>query len=246
MPPTVLLRILTVVLITPCLHRSPHGNKCWLYFPEDNCPFYRTSVFSNYADSNCPAAHKQLHTLCTADGSDPSPEQSAAAAGPYWSLMFEVSESSCKPVHQQPIKLGGTAGTWPAIVQETLLGAVATHLVSASAEVVSLHHRRIKHGYPTPSLSRNAVLEQALPWLQQHGIWSRGRFGSYKYEVANQDHSLMLGVEAVDNILFGTQELTLNHPDIVNGAKNKVMHYKQTPAGRKVGRCSVCSSGSSI
>eukprot|EP00879_Flechtneria_rotunda_P033744 GHRR01037478.1.p1 GENE.GHRR01037478.1~~GHRR01037478.1.p1 ORF type:complete len:121 (-),score=35.74 GHRR01037478.1:26-388(-) len=67
-----------------------------------------------------------------------------------------------------------------------------------------------------------------------------------QYEVANQDHSLMLGVEAVDNILFGTQELTLNHPDIVNGAKNKVMHYKQTPAGRKVGRCSVCSSGSSI
>jgi hypothetical protein len=20
---------------------SPHGKKCWLYFPEDNCPFYR-------------------------------------------------------------------------------------------------------------------------------------------------------------------------------------------------------------
>ena len=33
----------------------------------------------------------------------------------------------------------------------------------------------------------------------------RRRFGSYKYEVANQDHSLMLGVECVDNILFGTQ-----------------------------------------
>lgn len=21
--------------------KSPHGTKCWLYYPEDNCPFYR-------------------------------------------------------------------------------------------------------------------------------------------------------------------------------------------------------------
>ena len=40
--------------------------------------------------------------------------------------------------------------------------------------------RRIEHGYPTPSLGRDAVLEKALPWLQQYNIWSRGRFGSYK------------------------------------------------------------------
>ncbi len=39
---------------------------------------------------------------------------------------------------------------------------------------------RIEHGYPTPSLGRDAVLEKALPWLQQYSIWSRGRFGSYK------------------------------------------------------------------
>jgi hypothetical protein len=42
------------------------------------------------------------------------------------------------------------------------------------------HACSIEHGYPTPSLGRDAILEQALPWLQQAGIWSRGRFGSYK------------------------------------------------------------------
>ena len=35
--------------------RCPHGLKCWLYFPEDDCPFYRTTVFSHYAKKNCPA-----------------------------------------------------------------------------------------------------------------------------------------------------------------------------------------------
>lgn len=91
------------------------------------------------------------------------------------------------------------------MVLDTLLGAVATKLVDPADQVVSVYHRRLEHGYPTPSVGRDAVLKEALPWLRDAGIWSRGRFGSYKYEVANQDHSMMLGVEAVDNVLFGTQ-----------------------------------------
>lgn len=35
----------------------------------------------------------------------------------------------------------------------------------------------------------------------------------------------MLGVEAVDNILLGTKEVTLHHPDIVNAKKNTTMRY---------------------
>ena len=66
------------------------------------------------------------------------------------------------------------------MVKETLLGAINTQLMTADCEVVSLYHRRIEHGYPTPSLGRDEVLDKALPWLQQFGIWSRGRFGSYK------------------------------------------------------------------
>lgn len=49
-----------------------------------------------------------------------------------------------------------------------------------------------------------------------------------QYEVANQDHSLMLGVEAVDNILFGVKELTLEHPDIVNAKKNTSLRCTST------------------
>ena len=40
------------------------------------------------------------------------------------------------------------------------------------------------HGYPTPSLIRDGQLKALLPELQsKYAIWSRGRFGSYKYEV---------------------------------------------------------------
>lgn len=46
-----------------------------------------------------------------------------------------------------------------------------------------------------------------------------------QYEVGNQDHSLMMGVEAADNILHGSAELTLRYPDVVNATKNRDLHY---------------------
>jgi hypothetical protein len=63
-------------------------------------------------------------------------------------------------------------------VLDTLLGAVATQLVQPGDEIVSIYHRRLEHGYPTPSLGRDAVLKQALPWLRKSNIWSRGRCGA--------------------------------------------------------------------
>ena len=42
------------------------------------------------------------------DGS--APADASAKDGPYWSLMFEVSESQYKPVNQEPVQLGGK--TW--------------------------------------------------------------------------------------------------------------------------------------
>jgi hypothetical protein len=162
-----------------------------------------------------------LPTICKGDGSDVSDAERAAKPGPYWSLMLEVAESPrWKPVDQSPVTVGGQ--TWPKIVLESLIGLINTKMMAADAEVVSLYHRRFDHGYPTPSLHRDAALKRCLPMLRAKDIWSRGRFGSWKYEVANQDHSCMLGVEAVDNILHGTKELTLDNPDIVNapGGKN--------------------------
>ena len=40
--------------------------------------------------------------------------------------------------------------------------------------------------------------------------------GKYANYCVCIDHSFQLGVEAVDNILHGSVELTLNYPDFVN------------------------------
>lgn len=190
---------------------SPHENKCWLYYPEDNCPYYRCTVFSHYAKKNCPAADVTMPTIRHGDPKIPVTDK-AAKAGPYWSLMFEVSENKeFKPVN------------YDTIVEETIQGAINTGMITTTDEITSIYYRRLEHGYPTPSLERDGVLKEALPWLRSMNIWSRGRFGSYKYEVANQDHSCMIGVEAVDNMLHGTKEFSLLYPSLTNegGAKNR-------------------------
>jgi len=185
------------------------GDKCWLYFPEDDCPFYRATIFSNYSPNNQPQKNVKLPTIQKADGSKPSSKD--AKEGPYWSLMMEISQSSLKPVDEANL------------LADTIQGCVNTSLLSPDDEIVSTYHRRFDHGYPTPSLERDGALKQLLPKLQDMGIYSRGRFGSWKYEVGNQDHSFMLGVEAVNNILHGAPEVTLNYPDFVNGRANTEM-----------------------
>jgi len=186
-----------------------------MYYPEDDCPFYRCTVFSHYAEKNAPASGVRLATQRLGDPSLPVPD-SSAREGPYWSLMFEVSESK----QYKPVNLD-------TIVEETIQGAINTKMISSTDEIVSIYYRRLEHGYPTPSLERDGVLEKALPLLQAQGIWSRGRFGSYKYEVANQDHSCVIGVEAADNILYGTKEFTLLYPSLTNegGKKNKDLKF---------------------
>ena len=189
--------------------------KCWLYFPSlTDCVFYRCTVFSNYAAGNCPADDALLSTIRLADGSKDDTLPASPTPGPYWSLMFEVSESAVKEA------VPGLGSSREAVIEATIQGAVNCGLIERKSEIVSIFYRRLEQGYPTPHVDRDGVLQKALPLLKSQQVWSRGRFGSWKYEVANQDHSLMLGVEAVDNMLFGTPELTLEFPDLVNRRKN--------------------------
>jgi hypothetical protein len=99
----------------------------------------RTTIFSNYAEENCPGAGKLLPTICV--GAGQLPQSSEPAPGPWWSLMFEISESQYKPVSwRETVEIGGKM--WPKVVLDTLQGALNTKLIRDTDEIVSIYHRR--------------------------------------------------------------------------------------------------------
>jgi protoporphyrinogen oxidase len=163
------------------------AKKCWMYFPEDNCPFYRVTVFSHYSPNNVP-----------------EPE-----SGKYWSLMTETSESDAKPVDRDKL------------VEQNIQGLLNTGLIRSRDQVVGTWRYTAEHGYPTPSLERNDLLKAIEPALERAGIASRGRFGAWKYEVSNQDHSFMQGVEWVNSTLLDVPETTVRFPETANSMWGK-------------------------
>jgi hypothetical protein len=75
-------------------------------------------------------------------------------------------------------------------------------------EVVSTFMSELKHGYPVPFAGRDPLLNDVQSKLEQMDIYSRGRFGGWRYEVSNQDHAFMQGVEVIDRLRQGKPEYT--------------------------------------
>ena len=88
----------------------------------------------------------------------------------------------------------------------------ADGLIEGPRQVTHVWQRRVEHGYPTPSLERDAVLARLQPRLRERGILSRGRFGAWRYEIGNMDHTFMQGVEAAEHLLTGKPESTFASP----------------------------------
>lgn len=112
----------------------------------------------------------------------------------------------------------GDGRPWPRDVleEQTLRGFASMGLAPVNRENTRFFHLDAPYGYPVPTLGRDAILHEVLPQLDALRILSRGRFGCWKYEVANMDHSIMQGVEAVNRLLLGEEETTWRHPRKVN------------------------------
>jgi hypothetical protein len=67
---------------------------------------------------------------------------------------------------------------------------------------------QVPYSYPVPTLGRDRALAAIQPWLTERDIFSRGRFGAWRYEIGNTDHSVMMGVEVGEFLVDGTPEKT--------------------------------------
>lgn len=118
----------------------------------------------------------------------------------YSSLMCEIS-----------FPVGETPDPEKALDQVTT-GLIKAKILEESdrSRVVSRYHRIVGYSYPIPTLGRDQALAVMQPALLEKGIYSRGRFGAWRYEIGNMDHSVLMGVEAVNNILAGEKELVFH------------------------------------
>jgi hypothetical protein len=174
------------------------STKSWMYFPEDNCPFYRVTYLSNYSPYMTP--DNKTH----------------------YSLLCETSYSEHKPVDGKKI------------VDDTITGLVNAGLITDAdrKDIVDTWVYHADYSYPTPSVERDGILSQVIPWLEQHDVYSRGRFGMWKYEVSNTDHTLMQGVECVNRLLLGEAEQTIGikYESTLDG-RNAANHERSHLAG---------------
>jgi protoporphyrinogen oxidase len=85
-------------------------------------------------------------------------------------------------------------------------GLRASGVVAGRPEVVSIHVEDIPYAYPVPTLERDASLEVIQPWLEGHDMYSRGRFGSWRYEIGNMDHAVKMGIDVARRLVRGDRE----------------------------------------
>jgi len=113
-------------------------------------------------------------------------------------LLTETAHSPYKPEPRE------------GIVDRVIDGLIATKILEPEdrARIASTYLIDVPYAYPVPTLDRDASLAVIQPYLMSHDVYSRGRFGGWLYEIGNMDHSVMQGVEVVERVLMGNEEVT--------------------------------------
>jgi protoporphyrinogen oxidase len=112
----------------------------------------------------------------------------------YSAYMTETSYSADKPEPRDGIE------------ERVVAGLSASGVVANEPEVASIHVEDIPYAYPVPTLERDPALAVIQPWLMEQQIYSRGRFGSWRYEIGNMDHAVKMGIDIARNLVMGDEE----------------------------------------
>ena len=193
---------------------------------EQPCPSTKSWMY--FPEANCPF-YRVTYLSNYSPAMTPNKES-------HYSLLCETSYSEFKPVDKSKI------------IADTITGLVNAGLITDEdrKDIVDTWHYDAGYSYPTPSVERDGILSEVIPWLERRDIYSRGRFGMWKYEVSNTDHTLMQGVELASRLVLGEPETTIGmtyastldgrnaaEHEVNNGAKldGTVRHERPKVAG---------------
>jgi protoporphyrinogen oxidase len=176
------------------------------------CPSTKSWMY--FPESNCP-----FYRVTYLSNYSPymTPDNNA-----HYSLLCETSYSAFKEVDGSRI------------VEDTIQGLINAGLLKQDdrKDIVDTWMYDAKYSYPTPTVERDSILAQVMPFLEQRDIYSRGRFGMWKYEVSNTDHSLMQGVELINRLLLDEPEVTIGMTYASTGdGRNAAVHERSAHAG---------------
>ncbi|GMT11625.1 hypothetical protein PFISCL1PPCAC_2922, partial [Pristionchus fissidentatus] len=112
----------------------------------------------------------------------------------YWSVLCEIGFDSEREVDETTI------------AERTIQDLIREGVINSDSSIIDRWVHVLPYGYPIPTVNRNETLAKTQQLMEAHEIYSRGRFGSWLYEVANQDHSYTMGREVVGRIFMGESE----------------------------------------
>jgi protoporphyrinogen oxidase len=117
-----------------------------------------------------------------------------ADTGRYSAYMTETAYSEDKPEPRTGLE------------DRVELGLRTSGVVAGDPTIASIHVEDIPYAYPVPTRERDKSLAVIQPWLMSQNIYSRGRFGSWRYEIGNMDHAVKMGIDIANRLIAGSEE----------------------------------------
>uniref|UniRef100_A0A914P914 Uncharacterized protein n=1 Tax=Panagrolaimus davidi TaxID=227884 RepID=A0A914P914_9BILA len=111
----------------------------------------------------------------------------------YWSVMCECAREADDPITEEEIR------------NQAVEGLILKSIITRE-KIVSLYSKTLNYGYPIPTIERDNEIARAHAVLEPLDIYSRGRFGGWKYEASNQDHCFIQGKELADRLFLDIPE----------------------------------------
>jgi hypothetical protein len=116
------------------------------------------------------------------------------------------SVQSSPEVVQRVWQLAKQLGYDDYFISEVIEGITDDHLPLIKKGLRVIDVIDIDYAYPVPTLKRDQALRTIQPWLMTNDIYSRGRFGAWKYEIGNMDHAVKMGIDVARRVVQGTEE----------------------------------------